>query len=105
MPERKRARPINTGGTYHQNNYEDLANAIVVRAAEDYVDACRKYEKAKEPEEKHNASIIKRQVVKFFRSRWFGELTTVNPEFLIDRLNVEAVEGKIDGRGRKNEKV
>lgn len=57
--------------------YEDLAQAIILQAVKDY----RLHD-----DEKELASIER-----FFRSDWFGVLTSVDPELLIARLRKEKV--------------
>jgi hypothetical protein len=59
------------------NPYEELANAIVLQAVKDY----RLHD-----DERELASIER-----FFRSDWFGTLTSVNPEILISKLRKEKV--------------
>ena len=57
--------------------YENLAQAIILQAVKDY----RLHD-----DEKELASIEC-----FFRSDWFGVLTSVDPEMLIARLRKEKV--------------
>jgi len=57
--------------------YENLANAIVLQAVKDY----RLHD-----DEQELASIER-----FFRSGWFGVLTSINPEMLISKLRKEKV--------------
>lgn len=57
--------------------YEELANAIVLQAVKDY----RLHD-----DEKELASIER-----FFRSGWFGVLTSIDPEMLIAKLRKEKV--------------
>ncbi len=59
------------------NPYEELANAIVLQAVKDY----RLHD-----DEQELASIER-----FFRSGWFGVLTSINPEMLISKLRKEKV--------------
>ena len=59
------------------NLYEDLANAIILRAVDDYRLA----------EDESDLAEIER----FFRSGWFGALTNINPEVLIAKLRKEKV--------------
>ena len=59
------------------NPYENLANAIVLQAVKDY----RLHD-----DEQELASIER-----FFRSGWFGVLTSINPEMLITKLRKEKV--------------
>ena len=59
-------------------NYEKLAEAIIVRAIIDY-------RKSKDEE-------VKKSIERFFRSEWFYVLTNLDGEMLIKRLKRE--EGK-----------
>lgn len=59
------------------NPYEELANAIVLQAVKDY----RLHD-----DERELASLER-----FFRSGWFGTLTSINPEMLISKLRKEKV--------------
>lgn len=66
------------------DGYQELANAIVARAAEDYRNALNGISyNTYSPE-----TIIKR-LEKFFRSSWFRTLTKVNGEYLIEQLKQE----------------
>ena len=57
------------------NPYEELANAIILQAVKDY----RLTDDERELQE----------IERFFRSGWFGVLTTLDPELLISRLKQE----------------
>ena len=57
---------------------EALANAIIVQAANDYRLALHRKDLVRTFEVEH-----------FFRSRWFGQLTSVDPEYLLGRLRKE----------------
>ena len=61
------------------SGYENLANAIIIQAAEDYRKAL-------------NDSAQREQctIERFFRSEWFGVLTGLDPETLIRKLKQEA---------------
>lgn len=68
-----------TGG----DPYENLANAIIIQAADDYVAALKKIRK--HPDNKaalHDAMSLEN----FFHSGWFGTLTSVDPDYLIEGL-------------------
>lgn len=58
--------------------YENLANAVILQAVSDY----RAAKKARNKREQA-------EVLRFFRSKWFGVLTEVDPEYLIRRLDEE----------------
>lgn len=55
--------------------YESLANTVVLQAVKDYRNAERQ------------SDIDKLEL--FFRSGWFGVLTSINPEILISKLREE----------------
>ena len=57
------------------NPYEELANAIILQAVKDY----RLTDDERELQE----------IERFFRSGWFGVLSKVDPEFLIQSLQKE----------------
>lgn len=67
--------------------YENLANAIVLQAVKDYSSALKKL--LRYPESKE-ANHDKASYELFFRSDWFGVLTSVDPELLIEKLQKEA---------------
>jgi len=66
--------------------YEKLARAIVLQAVKDYRDALKKLKKRPDyvPAEK----TIK-EVERFFHSDWYKELTTIEPEILLRKLEEE----------------
>ena len=66
--------------------YEDLANAIVLKAVEDYREALRVL--SLNPNNNDAVSEV-RSIERFFRSGYFGILTKLDPEMLIKRLNEE----------------
>ena len=63
--------------------YENLANSIVLLAVKDYRDALKKLKKWPRNEA---AQIMKAEVERFFRSAWYRELTSVDGEYLISKL-------------------
>lgn len=69
------------------NAYLDLANSIVIQAAEDYRNALRGITYDQKPVE----SVIN-DCLRFFRSEWFRCLTKVNGEYLIEQLDKEYLE-------------
>lgn len=66
--------------------YEKLANSIVLLAVKDYRDALKKLKKWPRNEA---AQIMKAEVERFFRSAWYRELTSVDGEYLISKLQAE----------------
>ena len=69
------------------NPYENLANAIVVQAAKDYLTALKKLKKDPNDEQ----SVYTRDdCERFFRSPWYRGLTKVDGEYLMRKLRKEA---------------
>ena len=71
-----------------KNNYENLANAIVVQAVKDYRKDLRTL--SLNPYNR-SAQYECRSIEQFFRSGWFGVLTRLDPEVLITKLKAEVV--------------
>lgn len=69
--------------------YENLANSIVLLAVKDNRDALKKLKKWPRNE---SAQIIKDEVERFFHSAWYRELTSVDGEYLISKLQAEVDE-------------
>ena len=72
-----------------EDPYEKLANAIVLQAVTDYRRALRKLRKDPKDEEAVKTIV---QVEKFFRSGWYQLLTSIDGEFLLNKLREEASE-------------
>ena len=64
--------------------YEDLANAIVVQAVEDYRNAREGIGSKRYP-----PKVVIREVERFFRSDWFLMLTRLDGEVLLEKLRNE----------------
>lgn len=67
--------------------YQRLANAIVEQAAKDYRSALKALAR-----DSDNAYIQDeaKSLERFFRSRWYGILTNVDGDYLMDKLREEA---------------
>ncbi len=68
--------------------YEKLANAIIIQASKDYMTNLRK--KKRNPGSASAEHDIK-ECERFFRSDWYQVLTSVDGEYLMDRLRKEAL--------------
>ena len=68
--------------------YENLANAIIVQAASDYRTALKKLKR--NPKNK-DAMAEAMECERFFRSDWYEHLTSVDGEYLINKLRQEVV--------------
>ena len=75
--------------------YEDFGNAIIVRACEDYVQALKQLKTSKPEDPKKEKGWIAKQcnalqeirnINRFFRSRLYSFITSVNPDYIIQRL-------------------
>lgn len=69
-----------------EDPYEKLANAIILQAASDYRRNLKKLRKNPQNRDVMNEVL---QIEKFFRSPWYQALTTVDGEFLIQKLRKE----------------
>lgn len=63
--------------------YENLANAIVLAAVDDYREVLQRWQQFPE---KQAYIAEKRELERFFRSGWFSILTNINPEVLMEQL-------------------
>lgn len=66
--------------------YQRLANAIVEQAAKDYRSALKAL--ARDSDNAYIQDEVK-SLERFFRSRWYGILTNVDGEYLMERLRAE----------------
>ncbi len=71
---------VNTG-----DNYQDLANAVIVLAVSDLRTVLRAY-KNKPQREDH---LRNSEIYKFFHSGMYSLMTTVDPDYLINRVKKE----------------
>jgi hypothetical protein len=66
--------------------YEQLANAIILQAVKDYRDALKKMKKRPHYDP---AKDMIAEVERFFHTDWYRELTSVDGNFLIEKLRSE----------------
>lgn len=71
--------------------YEELVNAVILKAVEDYRRALRKLDRS---EDDINALFSVREVERFFQSKWFTSLCDLDGKTIIDRLKGECHDGK-----------
>ncbi len=83
--------------------YENLANAIIIQAYKDYIAYYKKLRRLETADmqhmserfrEKHRKKIRKArqafdEVIDFFYSPWYGMLTSVDPNIIMDKLDEE----------------
>ena len=68
------------------DNYIELANAIILQAVKDYRGALKALKNRPRSE---TAKISKQEVERFFRSDWYLQLTSLDPEMLMQKLKEE----------------
>lgn len=73
-----------------EDPYERLANAIILSAVADYRAELKRIKKNPENRLAINEAL---QIERFFRSQWYQQLTSVDGEFLISKLQ-EEIRGK-----------
>lgn len=66
--------------------YQTLATAIVAQAAKDYRTAVRQLKKHPDSQK---AAAMKRECERFFHSRWYSQLTGVDPDYILNRIREE----------------
>jgi len=81
-----------------EDPYERLANAIVLQAVSDYRVALKKIKAHPKNREVISEAL---EIEKFFRSGWYSQLTDVDGEYLIRRLQDEIRQSE-SIRGKKN---
>lgn len=77
--------------------YERLANAIILQAVSDYRAALKKIKAHPKNKETISEAL---EIGRFFRSGWYSQLTSVDGEYLIRRLQDEVRQSE-SIRGRK----
>ena len=70
--------------------YQNLANAIVLQAVDDY----RKALNGITYDDRYPPETIIKKVEDFFRSEWFRTLTKIEGEYLITQLKQEHIENR-----------
>lgn len=72
--------------TINEDGFSNLANAIILQAVSDYRNVLKK-------QKNYPCSIennkMKSDVERFFRSRWYSELTNIDGKMLISKLRDE----------------
>lgn len=63
--------------------WEDLANAIVVQAVDDYLAA---HKTLHDDPDNYRAKKMQKDVLDFLKSEWYKELTNVDPRIIIGHL-------------------
>ena len=78
---------------YLQENWENLANAIIVCAVKDYAKA---YNYMLRFPESTTAQEEVRRLERFFFGEWYAKLTDLDPHYLLDRLKEEIENGRLE---------
>lgn len=72
--------------TTNGDPYENLANAIILIAVDDYRRALKRF--AKSPGSNEAKADVE-EMERFFRSKWYSVLTSVDGKYLIRKLRAE----------------
>ena len=78
---------------YLQENWEDLANAIIISAVKDYANAYRRV--LRHPDNVSNQEEVK-ELERFFFGEWYAKLTDLDPHYLLDRIKEEIENGRLE---------
>lgn len=73
--------------TNEEDGYQNLANAIVLQAVRDFR-KCAKVIKRRGYGSKEAVSEMK-SIVGFIKSSWFKTLTSIDPDYLLEKLKEE----------------
>lgn len=73
------------------NPYENLANAIILQAVNDYRVALKKVKRNPDNKDAIQEAL---NIEKFFRSSWYEALTSVDGDFLIRKIRAEITDGR-----------
>ena len=76
--------------------YRELANAIVMQAAQDYYAALRKCRRCNTEQNRKQVKALEA----FFRGEWYSQLTDANGEALLRRIRAVALKGYTPQRAR-----
>lgn len=74
--------------------WENLANAVIARAANDYLASSEK---------RSREGVKLDEVIQFFHSDWFGILTQVDPDYLLEQLDKEKRLRALEVSKKRNE--
>lgn len=83
---KNRSGSAGTGERKNLTGWDDLTQAIILQAVDEYRKALRRIQVFPR-QQKLQAAI--RDVEDFFRSRWFAQITSIDGEMLIRRLREE----------------
>lgn len=67
--------------------YQSLANAIVISACKDYKKAYKRYLRRLHLTDEPDSDLV--ALERFFRSAWYQTLTSIDGEWLMERLRQE----------------
>ncbi len=79
---------------YYDGVWQELANAVIVSAADDYRSALKKKLRTRNQTLIDTCDAIMEEVVEFFHSDWFRILTNADPEKILDGLRTDVMEGE-----------
>ena len=78
---------------YLQENWENLANAIIISAVKDFAKAYRRV--LRHPDSRTAQEEVKK-LERFFFGEWYAKLTDLDPHYLLDRLKEEIKNSRLE---------
>lgn len=96
--------PWNDGTESHGGDqYNELAAEIVLQAVKDYVSIIRQlWKRDLTMKEKRKLIVEKMDLEEFFHSGWFGVLTDIDPDSLMQNCRIRAIEKEKEEIKRQN---
>lgn len=82
--------------------WENLANAIILQVVADYKTSRRRLEKHPN---NVDAQRVMGEVMRFFHSKWYEDLTSVPADYLIASVNKRMAEEDAEKEKKKQEKL
>lgn len=88
----------------YEDNYYDLANAIIIQAANDYMRVLRRGSGMMIFDCTGRYFVDREELERFFYGSWFGVLTTADPDILVNAFKRHAFSGKKLRRAQTHKK-
>lgn len=77
----------------YEENYKDLANAIIIQAVQDYKDTANRiiFNKINLNQVNQTALDTLDDLYDFFESDWFKKLTNINSEYILKKIKFQLI--------------
>lgn len=92
-------------GLSYNDQYAELASAIVFQAVKDYIKVLRAlWKKGQTQEKKRKLIDEKTEIEEFFHSEWYGFLTDMDPSRLLSQCRWKAMEQEKEAIRKQNKR-